>query len=589
MLVEINHIVLAVRDLDAAMKTIHAILGREALTNGDHVESGTRSAIVPLAGSYIELASIVDSVAASAHPFGQLIYAAVANGTILTGWATGAEPSDKEPCCAPKENGNPPEVQGGSSRLSGHALFAARTDRPLPSCCRGGVVDSEAREGTGIIHELHVEIPRDEEPWSAGPPGRSVLRATASGGAQGRVVSFIVDNADGGSVVIDDNVWRAAHDGLKCQSTGLPPADEAVHRMVADRRNLHQIPEVGLQLPQTQQYVLDALAPLGLEVEVGAALSSIVAVLRGPTGGAPDDAAMNSPRRAVLIRSDMDALPIREDTGLPFAAQNGAMHACGHDLHMSMLLEAARALSARRAELEGDIVFVFQPGEENHGGARLMLEEGLLSAGRNIDIIAMFGLHALSYLLPTGTVALREGAILAASTIVTVDFRGQGGHGSAPHRTRDPLFAGASFVPAVIAALAHGTDMFEPSVLTFGAFNSGSSTNVIPDEAVLRGTLRTFSSVSTERAKSIIERVAAATAAAHHVDVSVSLDEICLTVDNDPQEVAMVARIAASIGEKVLWLDDPISVSEDFSYILNQGRGAFALVGATELGHDPQS
>lgn len=593
MLVAINHIVLAVPDLNNAVKIVHTILGRETVANGIHLASGTRSVIVPLADAYIELATIVDPVAASAHPFGQLVEATIAAGKVLAGWVAAGETSDSAECWMQVENCDSSEVQGGGSCNSrGRAPLAVRSDRPFFACCGIKVASGDARQGTGMLRELQVEVPGEGQPWPVLAEGSTLVRVTTGRGSQGAIVSVTIDHANGAPVVVDEQIWRAAQDGLAPSTIGLPARDVAFERMVTDRRLLHQIPEVGLQLPQTQQHLLDALAPLGLEVEVGTALSSVIAVLRGPARQPESFAGADlasAHRRAVMIRSDMDALPIHEGTGLPFASQNGAMHACGHDLHMSMLLEAARTLSARRAELNGDVVFVFQPGEENHGGARLMLEEGLLTKEGNLDIIAMFGLHALSYLVPTGTVALREGAIMAASTIVTVAFRGQGGHGSAPHRTRDPLFAGTAFVPAVVAALAHGTDMFEPSVLTFGAFNSGSSTNVIPDDAVLQGTLRTFSLGSTERAKVIIERVAAATASAHQVDVTVTLEEICLPVVNDPQEVATVARVASSLGENVRWLDNPISVSEDFSYMLNEGRGAFALLGATEIGCNPET
>lgn len=206
----------------------------------------------------------------------------------------------------------------------------------------------------------------------------------------------------------------------------------------------------------------------------GRRLTSVVAVLRG--GGTH----RSSGRRTVLLRSDMDALPVAESTGLPFASANGAMHACGHDMHMAMPLATARELAVRRDELAGDVVLVFQPGEEGHGGARVMLDEDVLGiAGQTPK--AAFGIHALSYLLPVRRIRVRRGAVISGSTLVRVIFTCDGGHKSAPHLTSDPVLAGAVFISTVTNSVGRTLDMFEPHTLTFGAFRGGASFNVIPE------------------------------------------------------------------------------------------------------------
>ena len=189
--------------------------------------------------------------------------------------------------------------------------------------------------------------------------------------------------------------------------------------MVALRRDLHRHPEIGLQLPRTQRAVMDAIAGLGLDVTTGKSLTSVTAVVRGRAGGP-----------AVLLRADMDALPVTELTGLDYASEvDGAMHACGHDMHTAMLVGAAHVLAAQRDELAGDVVLMFQPGEEGWDGASYMLDEGVLdAAGRPVS--AAFALHVMSAGLSEGMFASRRGTVMAASDSLHVTVRGEGGHGS---------------------------------------------------------------------------------------------------------------------------------------------------------------
>src|SRR5262249_859199 len=242
------------------------------------------------------------------------------------------------------------------------------------------------------------------------------------------------------------------------------------------RRTIHAEPEVGLNLPLTQQKIVAALDGLPLEVTLGSALSSVTAVLHGEAGGGP----------AVLLRADMDALPVAERTGLGFASRiDGTMHACGHDLHSAMLVGAARLLSARRAELPGSVVFMFQPGEEGHGGARFMIEEGVLdAAGRRAT--AAYALPVASAELPFGVFSTREGPMMAAAEAMDITVTGRGGHGSQPHHAADPIPAACEIVTALQVLVTRAFDIFDPVVVTVGSFHAGTTNNVIPDEARLQ-------------------------------------------------------------------------------------------------------
>ncbi len=217
--------------------------------------------------------------------------------------------------------------------------------------------------------------------------------------------------------------------------------------LVALRHTLHQRPEVGLDLPTTQATVLEALSGLDLEVSTGTGTTSVTAVLRGGAATAAD-----GERPVVLLRGDMDALPVTEAVDIDYRSLNvGQMHACGHDLHTTMLVGAARALTARKDELPGDVVFMFQPGEEGFDGAGVMIAEGVLdAAGRRPD--AAWALHVMSGLAPRGLVAGRGGPMMAASNELHVTVHGAGGHGSAPHRSKDPIPAAAEMVTGLQTA-----------------------------------------------------------------------------------------------------------------------------------------
>ncbi|MEV0170649.1 M20 family metallopeptidase [Streptomyces sp. NPDC050803] len=348
--------------------------------------------------------------------------------------------------------------------------------------------------------------------------------------------------------------------------------------LVRLRHDLHREPELGLDLPLTQRKVLDALAGLPLEITPGKQLSSVTAVLRG-----------GRPGPAVLLRGDMDALPVQEDTGVPYASEiPGRMHACGHDLHTAGLVGAARLLAARRDELAGDVVFMFQPGEEGMRGAALMIEEGVLDAAGS-RVVAAYALHVTSTLLPTGFAALRPGPMLAASDAVTVRVDGSGGHGSSPHSAKDPVPAVCEMVTALQTMVTRTVDVFDPAVVTVGSLHAGSAGNVIPESAEFQATVRSFSPETQGAVRAGIERTVRGIGAAHGLDVAIDYQENYPVTVNDPAEAAFALRTARELlgADHVFEAPRPLSGSEDFSFVLREVPGAYVGIGACPPDRDP--
>jgi hippurate hydrolase len=344
------------------------------------------------------------------------------------------------------------------------------------------------------------------------------------------------------------------------------------------RRAIHTEPEVGLHLPGTQQKVLSALDGLPLEITLGTGLSSVTAVLRG-----------GRPGPAVLLRADMDALPVTERTGLSYASHiDGAMHACGHDLHTAMLVGAARLLATRVDELAGSVVLMFQPAEEGGGGARVMIEEGVLDAAGERPVAA-YAVHVASALLPSGLVASRAGTLMAAVDTLEIIVHGRGGHGSQPWHAADPVPPACEIVLALQAMVTRKFDVFDPVVLTVGAFHAGTVDNVIPDEARLLATVRTFSAATRTAIVSAAPKLARDIATAHGLSATAQfVDGYPVTV-NDESELARAEQaIAEVLGPgRYFGLPNPVPGSEDFSYVLGQVPGAFLMLGAVPPDADP--
>jgi hippurate hydrolase len=379
---------------------------------------------------------------------------------------------------------------------------------------------------------------------------------------------------------------RAALSVFSAPAGAAPTADllaaaEAIQDdIVAIRRRIHRRPEVGLDLPVTQAVVLEELAKIGLEGRPGTALSSVVAVIEG-----------ERPGRTVLLRGDMDALPLHEVTGLDFASElDGAMHACGHDTHVAMLLGAARLLQERRADLPGRVVLMFQPGEEGMGGAKTMLEEGLLDAagaGGGERPSGALAVH-ISTRYPTGEIHLKAGPEMAATDVIRITVRGRGGHASAPHTALDPIVVAAEIVLALQAMVTRRIDAFDPAVVTIAQITAGTTNNIIPESVFLFGTIRTVSEGSRAEVRAGVKRVAEGIAAAHDATAEVDLEPGYPVTINDPAFTAFVEDTARTLigDERVVQLASPIMGAEDFSYVLQQVPGAMAFLGARPAGVD---
>jgi len=349
---------------------------------------------------------------------------------------------------------------------------------------------------------------------------------------------------------------------------------------VALRRTLHRRPEVGLQLPRTQQTILDAIGQLGLDVRTGSAVTSVVAVLDGARPGA-----------TVLLRGDMDALPLAEDSGVDFASEvDGAMHACGHDTHVAMLVSAARLLAARRGDIAGRVVFMFQPGEEGLHGARYMLDEGLLeqAADGAAPVSAAFALH-ISSEYPSGTINMRGGPTMAAGDRLEIVVSGKSGHASAPHRTLDPVPIACEIVQSLQTMVTRTVDVFDPAVITIARISAGTTHNIIPERVEMAGTMRTLSEENREALRGRVVRVVQGIAAAYGASAEVEVESGYPVTVNDPAAADFMGAVASELAgpDGLRALDDPIMGSEDFSYVLQRVKGAMGFLGACPPGMDP--
>jgi amidohydrolase len=353
---------------------------------------------------------------------------------------------------------------------------------------------------------------------------------------------------------------------------GLAEAARAVQpRTVALRRRLHRHPELGLQLPMTRSAVLDELADLPLSVHPGQTCSSVVAVLEG-----------ERPGPTVLLRGDMDALPLTEQTGLDYASQiEGSMHACGHDTHTAMLASAARILAARRDQLAGRVLLMFQPGEEGDHGARQMISEGLLDvAGPAGTPSAAYALH-ISATMPSGVLQTRPGTVMGSADVVRVTVHGRGGHASAPHDALDPVPAAAAMVGALQTMLTRRINAAEPAVLTVAHIRAGTTSNVIPDSAYLEGTLRTLSERVRTFLHDEVRQVCHHTAAAYGCTAQVEVEPGYPVTVNDGDATDTMGRLTEQLlgANRAGHMAGPILGSEDFAYVLNRVPGALAFLG----------
>jgi hippurate hydrolase len=358
-------------------------------------------------------------------------------------------------------------------------------------------------------------------------------------------------------------------------------ARELLPDLVAIRRQIHRQPEIGTNLPITQALIADELERLGLEPRLGRALSSVTATIDG-----------GQPGPTILLRADMDALPLQETTGLGFASEiPGAMHACGHDTHVAMLLGAAQLLNERRAGLAGRVLLMFQPGEEGLGGAKAMLDEGLLDVptdGLHGPVTGAFAIHILNR-FAGGTVRVRAGALLASSDTIKLTIRGRGGHASAPHLALDPIVVAAEIVTALQTAVTRRIDIFDPAVVSIAQVVAGTTSNIIPETAFLHGTIRAVSERTRELAKTLVREVADGIATAHGATAELTIEPGYPVTVNDAGFAALVQDVAIDIVGPAASppLEAPIMGAEDFSYVLQRVPGAMAFLGGLTPGEQP--
>jgi hippurate hydrolase len=350
-------------------------------------------------------------------------------------------------------------------------------------------------------------------------------------------------------------------------------AGRILNDAIAVRRRIHAHPETGLELPRTQQLILEELDSIGLNATTGQGISSVVSVVEG-----------DQPGPTTLLRADMDALEMPEDTELPFASEvDGKMHACGHDAHVAMLLGASRLLQDHRKDLRGRVVLMFQPGEEGFGGAKVMLDEGLLSANGHVD--RAFAIH-ISSIVPSGFVTCRPGTILASSDEFRITVTGAGGHASMPHDAVDPVPVACEIVSALQAMVTRRVPAFDPAVVTVTKISAGTAFNVIPERVECDGTVRAVTEGTRSLVIGLIKQVAENVAAAHGCSATVEMVELNYPVTvNDKQAAERTLDVARTlIGDRAVPMPNPAMGAEDFSYVLQAVPGSMAILGASPPG-----
>ncbi len=351
-------------------------------------------------------------------------------------------------------------------------------------------------------------------------------------------------------------------------------APNVMAEVLATRHHLHRFPEIGLSEFKTSDYVAEQLTTFGYEVTRGLAKTGVVATLRN-----------GSSERSIGIRADFDALPILEETGLPYASEiPGVMHACGHDGHTAMLLGAAKILAERR-NFDGVIHLIFQPAEENFGGARIMIEDGLFD---RFPCDAVFALHNDPE-IPFGHIALREGPIMAAVDECKITVNGRGGHGAEPQSTADPIVCGASIVMALQTIVSRNIHPLDPTVITVGGFHAGAASNVIPERAEMVLSIRSFDPKVRDQLEQRIRAVAEGQAASYGMGVTIDYERGYDPTINHKAETDFVRDLAVSFAgqDKVYDLPRPMMGSEDFAYMLAKRPGSYFFLGTQRTPNDP--
>jgi hippurate hydrolase len=346
--------------------------------------------------------------------------------------------------------------------------------------------------------------------------------------------------------------------------------------LIALRRKLHQIPEFGLELPNTLKTILDEVSDLG-EITLGKSITSAVLHIKG-----------DLPGPTVLLRADMDALAVIEDTGVDFASTNGFMHACGHDLHMAMGVGAAKILASRKSELKGEVIVFFQPGEEGHHGADVMIDEQALMVSGTKPIRA-YGLHVFSS-YPLGMMGSRSGPLMASAGDLLVTVSGSGGHGSMPWLSKDPISVLNEIMAALQTMVTKRFSAFDPVIVNIGWVRAGdtATTNVIPETASFGATVRVFSEENATKLKQYTQQLVESIATGFGLTATVEFTRATKVLINDPAAIASVEKVTTDVfgPGRYINLPTPIAGGEDFASILREVPGAFVFMGACPPGVD---
>lgn len=347
-------------------------------------------------------------------------------------------------------------------------------------------------------------------------------------------------------------------------------AKDIFARLVDLRHELHRNPEVGLHLPATQSRVVKSLEGLPLQIVLGKSLSSVTAVLHG-----------SHPGPTVLLRGDMDGLPLHETSGEPFTSEiDGNMHACGHDIHTAGLVGAAELLSQHRDDLHGSVIFMFQPGEEGHDGAAQMLAEGCADLTGELPVAA-YAVH-MEAAAPVGSVLTRTGTVFLAGTGITVAIKGRGGHGGRPHLTLDPIPAMTAILSGLQQVAAHASDPFQSFVLSVGKVQAGTAPNIIADSAEISMSLRSVSDATHQTVIERIRRLCTNTAIAFGVEAEIRIDVNFPATVNAANEVERAERVVAGMFGTEAWtpMETPFTGSDDFGHVLAKIPGVYMMLGA---------
>lgn len=343
--------------------------------------------------------------------------------------------------------------------------------------------------------------------------------------------------------------------------------------MVAWRRALHGIPEIGNELPKTVAFVSAELSKMGVDYHYLVGGNAIVADITGGEG------------RCIALRADMDALPIKEDTGLSFASKNGNMHACGHDSHVSMLLGAAKYLVLNKDRLRGGVRLFFQPGEEGFFGAKRMLEDGCMG---ETEIDAVFGLHSghIGDYGNKGEITFKKGAIMASSNTFDIEIRGRGAHGAYPHMSVDPIVAAANLVIMIQELKSREIDPSSPCVITIGSLHSGVKENIIPESCHISGTVRTLDLEILKYIDKRLGEICRGLELTNQVRVNYKMREGYPPTVNDEAFTEFAYEVANDLfGDAAVYMDKAVMGAEDISMFLNEAGGTYAfLVNPKEVG-----